>query len=237
MNVDKATKALESIDPKDLEPYREYFETITPKTEEEIFRRFLFAFASVHTSWRYNVNLYSALWDLKWLGSREALRDRIFESRAGLTEGRTRSIWEFGAKYWADPAWYLKRDDEMWAQYRDRIQSSTLGLGHAKSSFAIELIRPNDAAVICGDTHQLQLYGLKGNSSPGQRIYGYVEAHWVAECARLGLACVAARWFLWDRKQGRQDSRYWSYAIEGGCPEPVSPRQLEMFTWKETMIA
>ena len=236
MNVDKATKALESIDPKDLEPYREYFETITPRTEEEIFRRFLFAFASVHTSWRYNVNLYSALWDLKWLGSREALRDRIFESRAGLTEGRTKSIWEFSGRYWARPAWYLKQPDELWVQYRDRIQQATPGLGHAKSAFTVELTYPNEAEVVCGDVHQLRLYGLKTDGSPSQKVYGYIEMHWVSECKRLGLACTAARWFLWDRLQGHENSRYWSYAIEGAKPDPVFPRQLELFTWKETSI-
>lgn len=237
MNVDKATAALESIDPKDLEPYREYFAKITPTSATEKFRRFLFAFSSVHTSWKYNVNLFGLLYDTEWLKSRQELRDRIFESRAGLVEGRTKNIWDFGVRFWAEPEWYEKRDDELWVQYRDRIQARTPGLGHAKSSFAVELLYPNEAEVVCGDTHQLQLYGLKGNSSPGQKLYNYVELHWVSECRRLWIAPVAARWYLWDRKQGKADSTYWSYCLEGGQPEPVSPRQLEMFTWKETLIA
>lgn len=237
MNPAKATAALESIDPKDLEPYREYFETITPKDETEVFRRALFAFCSVHTTWRYNVDMYAGLWSLAWTRNKSALRDVIFESRAGLTDGRTRSIWEFNENYWKDPKWYLKKDEELWPEYRDRVEARTLGLGHAKSSFFIEMVYPNESECVCGDTHQLQLYGLKGNSSPKRREYDYLERHWVEECKRLGLAAVAARWYLWDRKQGQTDSRYWSYAIEGGKPSVVTPRQLELFTWKETLIA
>lgn len=234
MDISKATRALESIDPKALIPYRDYFEKITPKDETEIFRRFLFAFSSVHTTWKYNVNLFVGLYDMKWMVSMDALRSVIVESRAGLTEGRTKSIWKFSKEYWENPKEYLKREDELWPQYRDRIQAKTLGLGHAKSSFANELVYPNEAEVICGDTHQLQLYGLPIGTSPSQKTYGYVEAHWVAECKRLGIAPVAARWYLWDRKQGHENSRYWSYCIEGNQPSLVCPRQLELFTYTET---
>lgn len=237
MNPAKATLLLESIDPEELKPYHEYFKAITPTTNEEKFRRGLFVFASVHTGWAANVNLYALLWDLDWLEDQERLRELIEESRAGLTNGRTKSIWQFSERFKLDPEWYEKKDNELWTQYRDRIQLRTLGLGHAKSSFLCELLYPNESEAICGDTHMLQNYDLKGNSVPSQKIYGYVEAHWVAECKRLGLAPVAARWYLWDRKQGHKDSRYWSYCLEGNKPGLVLPRQLELFTWKETMIA
>lgn len=234
MNPAQATKLLESIAPEELVPYRDYFHTIAPRDPTDILRRALFAFASVHTGWRANVDMYALLWDLGWLESREDLRDRIVESRAGLTEGRTRSIWEFSRLYQADPGWYLKGADELWAQYRDRVQARTLGLGHAKASFFVELVYPNDAEVVCCDTHMLQNFGLKGDSAPGQKMYNYVESHWVGECKRLGLAPTAARWHAWDRKQGHADSRYWSYCLEGGRPSAVCPRQLELFTYKET---
>lgn len=237
MNISLATKSLESIDPGALVPYREYFEKITPSGDIEVFRRALFAHASVHTGWVANVNLYSLLWDLSWIYSKEKLNSLVVESRAGLTNGRTDAVWEMNEKYWAEPGWYLKREDELWSQYRDRVQLRTRGLGHAKASFFVEMVYPNESKVVCIDTHMLQNYGLQGNSSPGQKTYGYIEAHWMAECARLGLDPVAARWYLWDRKQGRTDSTYWSYCIEGGRPGMVLPRQLELFTWKETIIA
>ena len=76
----------------------------------------------------------------------------------------------------------------------------------------------------------MQLYGLKGNSSPRKATYDYVEAHWASECARLSLAPVAARWALWDIKQGHPGtSRYWSYVLEGRPTlGDINSRQLEL---------
>lgn len=226
MNYSTAVRALESIDRTHLQTYHTYFNTIKPLDETERFRRGLFAFASVHTTWRKNVDLYSLLWDLGWMNSREDLQQRIEDSRAGLTNNRTKYIWNFSKNYWENPDFYLKRKDETWPEYRDRVENSTLGLGHAKTSFFLEMLYLHEARVVCGDTHQLQLYGLKGNASPGRKIMDYVERHWLEECARLDLPPVTARWYLWDKKQNQKDSRYWSYVLEGGQPEMTLPRQM-----------
>jgi hypothetical protein len=233
MNPNTATKALESINPSDLVEYHRYFDTIRPADDVEIFRRGLFAFASVHTTYRKNVDLFALLWDLEWVNSKTELRARIEESRAGLSNNRTKYIWQFAASYWKDPTQYLRFENETWPEYRDRVESMTLGLGHAKTSFYAELIYFHDARVVCGDTHQLQLYGLKGNSSPGRKTMDYVERHWVEECSRLNIPPVSARWYLWDRKQGKKNSSYWSYVLEGGKPETMLPRQLEFPMMKE----
>ncbi len=233
MNYANATKQLESLDRGALFSYHDYFNTIRPKDETEIFRRGLFAFASVHTTWRKNVDLYALLWDLEWMDSQEELRRRIEESRAGLTNNRTKFIWSFSKDYWKNPSFYLKTSDETWPEYRDRIESATLGLGHAKTSFFLEMVYFQDAKVVCGDTHQLQLYGLKGNASPGRKMMDYVERHWVEECTRLDLPPVTARWYFWDRKQNRKDSRYWSYVLEGEKPELTLPRQLSFMFYQE----
>ena len=233
MNTAIATRALESINKDRLQEYHAYFDTIKPCDDTEIFRRGLFAFASVHTTWRKNVDLYALLWDMGWIFDQNELHRRILESRAGLTNNRTKFIWEFQKRYWAEPSFYLKQEDETWPEYRDRIEKHTLGLGHAKTSFFCELVYFEKAGVVCGDTHQLQLYGLKGNQSPGRRNMDYVERHWVEECARLGLPPVTARWYLWDKKQRKNDSRYWSYVLEGGQPELTLPRQLDLFNMSE----
>ena len=233
-NPEYATRALESLAPEALVSYREYFTTITPSTPEEIFRRGLFAFASVHTSWQYNLALYVKLWDLSWLNNVEALRTRIVASRAGLFEGRTRAIWKFRQKFWNDPGFYRRKESETWSEFRDRLQEDTLGLGHAKTSFFIELCSPNEAAVLCADVHILRLYSWKNSSVPRHREYTKIEAHWLGECARLGVSPVAARWYLWDTIQGSPgSSRYWSYVLENtGSPPTMAPSrqaQLHLF--------
>lgn len=237
-NPTGAIRALNSLSPAALAPYRTYFETITPGNPTEIFRRGLFAFASVHTSWQYNLALYVRLWDLDWLDDEAELRRRIQASRAGLTDGRTRSIWLFRQQYWANPGFYLRKPNEPWPAYRDRLKEVTLGLGHAKTSFFLELVFPNEAEIVCGDTHQLQLYGLRGNSSPTPAIYDFVESHWVLECRKLGLAPVASRWALWDLKQGHTDSRYWSHVLEGKPELPDKyAKQLLLFPDETKMTA
>lgn len=233
MDTTAATRALDSIDVRGLSKYHEYFDSIRPSDDVETFRRGLFAFASVHTTWRKNVDLYSALWDLEWVQSKTELKARIEESKAGLSNNRTNFIWEFSEKYWKDPKFYLRLDGEPWPCYRDRIEKETKGLGHAKTSFFLELTHFQDARVVCGDTHQLQLYGLKGNASPGRKIMDYIERHWVEECIRKNISPVTARWYLWDRKQRKNDSRYWSYVLEGGQPDPTFPKQLEFQIMKE----
>ena len=228
MNYDKATAALESLTPEQMAEYTEYFSGIKPLTDEEFFRRGLFAHASVHTTWRMNVRLYSLLWDLEWTKHRRMLREIILESGSGLVNNRGRWLWTFAENYWKDPAYYRRAPGELWCQYRDRLQGAVLGLGHSKTSFFVELCYFEEAEVVCGDTHQLQLYGLKGNSGPGDKMMNYMERHWVQECARLGLPPVNARWALWDRKQGRTDSRYWSHVLESNRPTAM-PRQLKLF--------
>lgn len=228
MTPDKATEALETLTQDQMDEYTQYFKTIRPATEEDRFRSFLFAFASVHTTWKYNVRLYALLKDLEWLGSKRWLRGLIEESQAGLVNNRTRYVWEFAQNYWKDPGAYLRKENELWTAYRDRLQGITLGLGHAKTAFAIELLYFEAAQVTCIDTHQLQLYGLSGSQSPGLRTMNHIETHWVCECLRLGLPPCNARWALWDRKQGRDNSRYWSYVLEPENKTPVA-RQLKLF--------
>lgn len=237
MTTNMATQALESIPPQALVPYHDYFDSLRPKSDEELFRRGLFAHASVHTTWQKNVDMYALLWDLGWRTSRADLKARLAESRAGLTNNRTKYIWEFNQRFWADPSFYRKKGGESWVEFRGRVEKATIGLGHAKTSFFIEMTYFQDARVVCGDTHQLQLFGLKGNQSPGRRIMDQVESHWVAECERLNLPPVTARWYLWDRKQNRPDSRYWSYVLEGGKPDLMLPRQLEFWPYRQFMAA
>ena len=229
MTPDKATKALETLSPELMAEYTAYFATIKPKTDEEIFKRGIFSHCSVHTSWKYNVRMYAMLKDLDWLGSRRWLRNLIEESQAGLVNNRTRYIWEFAANFWKNPDAYRRQENELWTAYRDRLQGLTLGLGHAKTSFFIELVHFEASGVSCFDTHMLQLYGLKGNQSPGLKTMNNMESHWLCECARLGLPPCNARWALWDIKQGRPgNSRYWSYILEEANAIPV-PRQLKLF--------
>ena len=211
----QAELALGSIGPEVASRYETYFETIKPQTHEAFFSRGLFALASVHTTWKSNVALYEELRDLAWLQDQNELQHRIVRSRAGLFNMRTRFIWAYAQRFWDDPGAYYRRENEAWADYRARVQKWTTGLGHAKSSFFLELTYLHVAEVVCLDTHMLQLYGYR----PGSEYISYrkmdaIEQHWLQACSTAGIRPVTACWAFWDTKQKKPDSRYWSYVLE-----------------------
>lgn len=218
MRTDAAVRHIQSLDVERAKGYETYFETMRPETQEDIFRRWIFAYASVHTSWKYNVALYNNLKDLTWVGDKQDLHDRIVDSRAGLHNNRTKFIHAFSGFFYDHPGWFLRSPWETWFEYRDRLMEHTPGLGIAKTSFALELVHFHDTATVCFDTHQLQLYGLttKQIQTKGYNLKTVkkMEQHWVHTCKTFDISPVTARWLYFDDRQGEEDSRYWSHVID-----------------------
>jgi len=218
MITEPATQHIAKIRQADVDRYVTYLEEIRPRTPEDRFRRWLFAYASVHTTWKMNCHLYQWLEDLKWLGKPEELRQRIVISGAGMYNKRTAHLSEFAQFYWDHPDWFRKSIHEDWATYRNRLENAAKGIGPTKASFWIELTQPIEAQVICIDTHVLQLYGYSpkeiNQQHSAQKSMSAIEKHWVEACKARGIPPVVARWLFWDGKQGHPDSRYWSFVFE-----------------------
>ncbi len=197
--------------------YKGYFEWLRPRSVEEIFQRGLFAYASVHTTWESNLSLYEKLRDFRaWLHNDDILKRLITESRAGLFNNRTKYIGRFGRLFWSNPEYFQRLPGEMWRCYRNRIMRSMDGLGPAKSAFFLELTDFHNAEVICTDTHMIQMYGFKPKdvAKPGAENFDNIELHWRNMCLDCDIKPVIARWVLWDLKQNKKDSRYWSHVLE-----------------------
>jgi hypothetical protein len=193
--------------------YTEYWEQITPKNDSEVFQRWLFAFMSVHTSWKSNIAGYLAIKDWwKWINKWDDLLKAIENSRVGMQNNRVRYISEFSHKFWEDPSNYKKREDESWQAFRNKLKHITLGLGPAKTSFALEMCDPNTAKLCCLDTHMFQAYGL--DQTKDAKHYGEIESHWVEMSNMWNVPAYIARCLYWDVKQGYMDSRYWSHVFE-----------------------
>jgi hypothetical protein len=194
--------------------YVDYWEQLTARTSSDLFRRFLFAFMSVHTTWESNVNGYQAIRDYKnWLGNRHGLRDRIAVVGAGLHNNRARYIDDFSESYWADPQWWRRAPRESWRVYRDRLEKKVVGLGPAKVSFALEIAYPLEAEVLCLDVHMLRLYGKRTQSLRAGEYERY-EADWLGRCHAAEMPSFIVKQMHWDALQGRPDSRYWSHVFE-----------------------
>lgn len=217
-----ATKADEFFRnfPKDkVVSYKEYWESIRPQNNEEIFRRYLFSYCSVHTTWQGNVKGYNAIKNFdEWIDDKETLRSKLHKSGVGLHNNRTNYIWDFKDKFWANPKDFYFTSKKYHVKKRDSILSKINGIGLAKISFALEMIHPNEARVLCGDVHMLRLYNaehLKYNKSRiGSEIYKKIERHWSVNCGKVGVPNYIMRSLYWNSLQNQDNCRYWSYVLE-----------------------
>ena len=221
----KVESFFDSIRDKDIESYNDYWGELKPQSDNAVFRRYLFAFMSVHTSWKNNCKGYNAIkqftnWTLEkgeqlelWNYNSDDLFKRIEATRVGMQNNRTNYIGKFNDTFWDDPSDYLARNsNETWAEWRDRLAKKILGLGKAKTSFAIEMLFPLEAQVVCMDTHLFQVYGL--NQSKHSKFYNDIEADWLERSEKRGVAPYMARCLYWDKNQNRKNSRYWSKVLE-----------------------
>ena len=196
--------------------YLDYWKTIEPKTDWEYYLRWVFGFASIHTTWRSNVKCYQAVEALGLDYDLNDVKAAIKSSGAGLDKMRSFAIWEFKNKFKANPEWFRPRDGETLPQCRDRLAFSTFGIGQAKTSFVLEMCFPALCDVVCLDTHLLQLYGVNPKNKLTKSQYHAVEAHWAGLCAERGLSCPMVRHMYWDKKMRQEDCRYWSFVFEKG---------------------
>ena len=204
----------ETLKDSDVERYSEYWNSVEPKNEEDVFKRYLFAFMSVHTSWKNNCKGYNAIKKYsEWKSDKEELRQKLKKTRVGLQNNRTNYIGSFSSDFWGNPSFYIHPNyGEGWDIWRDKLCEKILGLGEAKTSFAIEMIYPNDAKVVCLDTHLFQLYGL--NQTKHRKLYRAIEIDWLNRCGQRKISPYIARCLYWDKKQNRKSSRYWSKVLE-----------------------
>lgn len=218
MEITPAASFLSSVDGARLQAYAEYWDRLAPSDDWETFQRWLFAYASVHTTWESNVSLFNAIKGCEWLGDKEALRQRIIESRAGLHNNRAEFIIDFADKFWSNPGRFAYDPNIPWFDFRRQVDKSIRGLGRAKIAFAYEMIYPSSVQLVCLDTHILQLYGyapsLISSNHIKDRDFESIEQHWIATCSQRKIPPALARFMYWDNKQGKPNSRYWSYVLE-----------------------
>lgn len=219
LNKTKADIFFETFPRDKVIKYKEYWESVRPQNSSDIFRRYLFAYCSVHTTWRGNCAGYEAIKNFDdWVDDKETLREKLHKSGVGLHNNRTNYIWDFATKFWNNPKDFYLTTKKYHVKKRDSIVSKISGIGLAKVSFALEMIHPNEARVLCGDIHQLRLYDMEtlkyNKSRTGTNLYKKMERHWMINCGRLGVPSYIARSIYWDDLQKKEDSRYWSFVLE-----------------------
>lgn len=209
------SQILESIDLGTRARYDFYLRLITPTNPEDVLRRWLFAFMSIHTTWTSNVRGYRALQDLRWLEhpNRETRLVRLIrDAGVGLHNGRAHAIDRFATAFSASPSRFSFTGNVK--AERDALAKELYGIGFAKVSFAAELINPS-ANIACLDVHTLRWLGAENlNGTQRPEVYRRYEKRWIRRAKSVGLPPVTARHIVWDRMKGKPDMRYWSWILE-----------------------
>lgn len=214
-----AEKFIDSITKEERESQTEYWARITPTTADDVFRRWIFAFTSIHTGWQGNVMGYNALKDfVYWKYNSKELARRLADSGCGLHNNRAKFIWEFKKKFWETPELYMQKPTtrEEWKTLRNKWVDEHIGIGIAKVSYALELTWPLEAMLTCLDIHHTRAYGGTKNltDSPKDRIaYEMIEQHWVDYCNYRNIAPSVARQIYWNRKFEKPSSFFWSWCL------------------------
>lgn len=224
MNPNQAEKDLNEIakDKELIDSYMTYWESITPKNNLNVFRRYIFSFLSVHTPWSANVRSFLLLdkeKNIEAFKNEEHINDLIKESRAGNHKIKAKGISKFATDFDNDPDSFKLAPNENSQKKRDLIMAKCFGLGPAKAAFALEMCFPLTAQTVCLDTHLLQLYGfddkvLRARAGRSTRAYNEMENHWLEYCRSLDIPPAIARAIWWDKKQQQTSSKYWTYVIE-----------------------
>ena len=219
LNKTKADIFFETFPRDKVVKYKEYWESVRPQNNDDIFRRYLFAYCSVHTTWKGNCAGYNAIKNFnEWIDDKDSLREKLHKSGVGLHNNRTNYIWDFSTKFWANPKDFYLTTKKYHVKKRDSIVSKISGIGLAKVSFALEMIHPNEARALCLDVHMLRLYDMEhlkyNKSRSGTEAYKKAERHWIVNCGKLKIPSYIARSIYWDDLQKKDDSRYWSYVFE-----------------------
>ena len=219
LNKTKADIFFETFPRDKVVKYKEYWESVRPQNNDDIFRRYLFSYCSVHTTWQGNIKGYNAIKNFnEWIDDKDALREKLHKSGVGLHNNRTNYIWDFSTKFWDNPKDFYFTTKKYHVKKRDSIVSKISGIGMAKVSFALEMIHPNEARALCLDVHMLRLYGMEhlkyNKSKSGIDSYKKAERHWMVNCGKMRVPSYIARSIYWDKLQNKEDSRYWSFALE-----------------------
>ena len=193
----------------------DYWEGIKAKNDVDYFKRWVFAFCSIHTTWENNVKGYNILTqDLSWTLSKDRLLEMIKDSSLGLTSMRYKALWDFTRKFRANPKQFYKKNNETWQECRNKLAKDTYGIGLAKTSFVLNLSFPVEASVCCLDVHLLRFLGWDKKETPSLVKYEEMEKKWIDKCDEHGLGYGVVRELYWNKVQGKRNSRYWSYCLE-----------------------
>ena len=117
MITTKGKEFFESIKPEDVAQYMAYWQSVAPKNEDEHYQRWLFAYMSVHTTWKNNVRGYQAIKRFKhWENDKDKLFQKIemFVYEFIFQDSKTSSVSSYGSGSYPNTSTALCKKEPFW---------------------------------------------------------------------------------------------------------------------------
>ena len=200
----------ESIDPNDTNRYIQDWQNLVPRNDREHINRYRFAYCTVHTSWENSVDQYNVIKRTNTDTTYNTLLRMLKNSSGGMYQIKATGI-DHLQSLWTNNRQLFSPQTDNWQSWRTKLSKNLKKLGLAKTSFAIEMIKPLDAQIICIDRHMFKAFGWENvDHSCNYEQYKYYEDYWVDLSNSFKIPPVIARNLFWDKIQNQPDSLYWA---------------------------
>jgi len=163
----------------------------------------------VHTSWLNSCEQFEDIRNIYDNISLQKLTEILSLGPGGMYEIKAIGIDKLHELWETDM--FVKQDNQQWQKFRNTLVANLPKLGLAKTSFALEMIYPLKAKVICLDRHMWKAFGWDDpdrSGSPAQ--YHYFENYWLDLSEQYEIQPVIARNIFWDKIQNQPNSLYWA---------------------------
>lgn len=199
-----------SVDKNDTDRYIQDWQTITPRNDREHINRYRFAYCTVHTSWANSVDQYNAIKRTNADTTYNSLLRMLKNSQGGMYQIKATGI-DHLQSLWTNNRQLFNPQPDNWQTWRTKLSNNLKKLGLAKTSFAIEMIRPLDAQIICIDRHMFKAFGWENvDQACSYDQYKYYEDYWNELSNHYDIPPVISRNMFWDQIQQQPDSMYWA---------------------------
>ena len=212
-NIEKFFYGLRD-NPEKLERYLvDWGLDIKPRSEHGELNRWRFAFCTVHTPWLRSCEQYQDIQHSFGNINKDTLEKKLSLSAGGMFKIKAQGIDNLH-NLWSSTRELFDSDGlssrAEWRSWRNKLTRKLDKLGMAKTSFAIEMLQPLKAKVICIDRHMFKAFGWENvDISSTNKQYEYYEDYWLDLSAEYGVPPVISRNIFWDNIQNEPTSMYW----------------------------
>jgi thermostable 8-oxoguanine DNA glycosylase len=205
----RITKFFAGITPRKKQQYIDDWSQLTPRSNHSKLNRWRFAYCTVHTPWLRSCEQYDLIKNKNKTSTYDTLVQLLKQTSGGMFTIKATGINHLQELWSKDPSMFEPTSD--WQSWRDNLASKLKKLGMAKTSFAIEMLHPLNANLICIDRHMFKAFGWhRVDDSASVKQYRYYEDYWLDMSAAFNVSPVIARNIFWDKIQKQPNSLYWA---------------------------